>query len=73
MRGQGRYFTTVEISKIVQLLSSTDLSITQIAQRMSCSSNAVTVLNKKHGVRRYSGRRTVWTTLGSDSRSESID
>lgn len=72
MRGQGRYFTEIEISRIVQLLSSTDLSISQIAERMSCSANAVNVLNRKHGVRRYAGRRTVWTTL-SASRRHSLD
>ena len=60
MRGKGRFFTDIEIGRIVSLLSHTDLSIAQIAGRMSCSVSAISSLNRKHGVRNYGGRRTTW-------------
>jgi len=40
---------------------------------MSCSANAVTLLNKKHGVRHYARKRSVWTTLVPDSPEPSLD
>jgi hypothetical protein len=60
MKGKGHCFTDVEVSRIVALLSSTDMSIAQIAGRMSCSVSAVSSLNRRHGVRNYAGRRTSW-------------
>jgi hypothetical protein len=63
MRGKGRFFSDSEVGRIVSLLSSTDLSIAQIAGRMSCSVSAVSSLNRKHGVRNYAGRRTSWEYL----------
>lgn len=60
MKGKGHCFSDVEVSRIVALLSSTDMSIAQIAGRMSCSVSAVSSLNRRHGVRNYAGRRTSW-------------
>ena len=60
MRGKGRSFLDSEISRIVQLLTSTDLSITDIAKRMRCSVSAVNSVNRKMKVRHYAGRRTSW-------------
>ena len=60
MKGKGRSFTDLEISRIVALLSNTDMSIAQIAGRMDCSVSAISSLNRKHGVRNYAGRRTSW-------------
>ena len=60
MRGKGRFFTDSEIGRIVSLLSSTDLSISEIAGRMSCSVSVVSSLNRKHRVRDYAGRRSSW-------------
>jgi hypothetical protein len=60
MRGKGRSFCDSEISRIVQLLTSTDLSITDIAKRMHCSVSAVNSVNRKMKVRHYAGRRTSW-------------
>ena len=60
MKGKGHSFTDIEIGRIVALLTSTDMSIAQIAGRMSCSVSAVSSLNRKHGVRNYAGRRTSW-------------
>jgi hypothetical protein len=60
MRGKGRFFTDFEIGRIVSLLSTTDLSISEIAGRMSCSVSVVGSLNRKHRVRDYAGRRSSW-------------
>ena len=65
MRGKGRFFTDFEISRIVGLLSSTELSCAQIAKRMDCSASAVSSLNRKHSVRNYAGRRTSWAYSSS--------
>ena len=61
MRGKGRSFLESEITRIVWLLLSTDMSITDIAKRMDCSVSAVNSLNKRLNVRQYDGRRTSWT------------
>jgi len=58
--GKGRFFSDLEIGRIVSLLASTDMSIADIAGRMSCSVSAVSSLNRKLGVRDYGGRRTSW-------------
>ena len=60
MRGKGRSFMDFEISRIVSLLTSTDMSITDIAKRMRCSVSAVNSVNRKMNVRQYAGRRTTW-------------
>jgi hypothetical protein len=66
MKGKGRFFTDFEISRIVGLLSSTELSSAQIARRMDCSASAVSSLNRKHCVRNYAGRRSSWDYSGSE-------
>jgi hypothetical protein len=72
MKGKGHSFTDVEVSRIVALLSSTDMSIAQIAGRMSCSVSAVSSLNRRHGVRNYAGRRTSWDCPRQYSRLSQI-
>jgi len=61
MANQGRSFTDRQLVKIIRLLSSTDLTINQIAERMGCSRSAVVGINRRHGIRDYSGRRSRWT------------
>lgn len=65
MRGKGRFFNDSEISRIVGLLSSTELSSAEIARRMDCSVSAVSSLNRKYSVRSYAGRRNSWDCSGS--------
>jgi len=65
MRGKGRSFLDFEISRIVSLLTSTDMSITDIAKRMRCSVSAVNSVNRKMNVRQYAGRRTTWEQASS--------
>jgi len=59
-RGQGLRLKEYEIRRIVQLLSSTDMPLAQIAERMGCSKSAVIAVNRKHGVRDYAGQRSSW-------------
>lgn len=66
MRGKGRSFLDYEIRRIVVLLNSTDMSITDIARRMQCSVSAVNSLNRKMNVRQYDGRRTSWRSAATD-------
>jgi hypothetical protein len=57
---QGRFFDETEIQRIVSLLASTEMSIAEIATRMSCSRGAVVAINRKRQVRNYEGHRTSW-------------
>ena len=61
MRGKGRSFLDSEISQILSLPVSTDMSIPEIAKRMDCSVSAVNSLNRRMNVRQYDGRRSSWT------------
>jgi len=55
-----------EIDKIASLLSSTDMSIGQIAKRMGCCASTVKKINRMFLVRDYTGRRTTWRTYTHD-------
>jgi predicted DNA-binding protein YlxM (UPF0122 family) len=57
---RGRLLSDDEISRIIDLLFSTDMSISDIAQRMGCSRSAIASINRKRCVRYYNGRRSVW-------------
>jgi hypothetical protein len=57
---RGRLLSDGEISRIIDLLFSTDMSISDIAQRMGCSRSAIASINRKRCVRYYNGRRSVW-------------
>jgi len=61
MANQGRSFTEHQLVKILRLLSTTDMTINQIAERMGCSRSAVVGINRRHGIREYSGQRNRWT------------
>jgi len=61
MAGQGVVRTEQEIQKIVALLSATDMTIGEIAQRMNCSKSVVVTVNRKFRVRDYAGLRSSWT------------
>jgi IS30 family transposase len=61
MANQGRSLTGDQISRITRLLSSTDMTIGQIAERMGCSRSAIVGVNRKHSIRDYCGQRSQWT------------
>ena len=60
MARQGRLFDEHDIERIVSLLASTDMTVTEIAQRMSCSRSAILAINRKRQIRDYGGHHTSW-------------
>ncbi len=61
MARQGYVINEQEVRKIVALLSSTDMTIPEIAKRMGCSRSSVVSINRKFQVRDYAGLRSDWT------------
>lgn len=60
MAGQGRSLSGESIRHIVELLTWTEMSITEIAERMAISKAAVASINRRFQVRNYNGLRTRW-------------
>lgn len=60
IRSQGRSFTNEDLNRIVTLLQDSEMSLPDIAQRMSCSRSAVAAINRKFQVRAYDGKRSQW-------------
>ena len=56
MGSQGQYFSEKQLRRIRQLLSSTDMTIKEIAEPMSCSRTTVSSINRKFQLRLY-GRK----------------
>jgi hypothetical protein len=71
MGSQGRSLTESQVDRIVSLLTSTEMSITQIAARMGCSRSAVGAVNRKFRIREYSGCRVKWKVRPADDGSVS--
>src|SRR5215475_12533734 len=61
LAGQGRYISEESIRQIVHLLSSTEMSAREIAERMSCSRSTIFSINRRFGVRHYNGLRSRWS------------
>jgi hypothetical protein len=59
-RSQGRYFSETEIERIKQLLSSTEMTLQEIAARMGCARSSVASINHTFQIRDYRGRRREW-------------
>jgi predicted DNA-binding protein YlxM (UPF0122 family) len=57
---QGRHLSQKEINKIIRLLAKTDLSMTDIADRMNCTRSAVSTINRKYGIRIYVKKGGQW-------------
>jgi hypothetical protein len=72
MRGKGRSFLDSEVGRIVSLLTSTDMSINDIAKRMHCSVSAINSVNRKMNLRLYEGRRTSWTFATSSGEDRQL-
>ena len=53
MIGQGRYLSVESIFKIIHLLASTEMNMSEIAERMSLSRTTVALINRKYRVRQY--------------------
>jgi predicted DNA-binding protein YlxM (UPF0122 family) len=63
MARQGKVFTDDQLQRILNLLSATEMTIAEIAERMQCSRSAVAAINRKHRIREYAGFRSRWITL----------
>ena len=63
MAGQGCSMREEEIRQVIRLLSSTEMTIGEIAERMSCSRSTVISINRRFQVREYNGRRTRWLNI----------
>ena len=63
MARQGSAFTEKEIQRIITFLSSTDMTVLEIAQRMGCGRSTVASINRKFQVRDYAGLRSKWPLL----------
>ena len=70
MAGQGRYMPSESIRQVVHLLSSTEMTVKEIAERMSCSSSVVHSINRKFQVRAYKGRKSRWVNESQKSASQ---
>jgi hypothetical protein len=69
---QGRSFSDETIRRIVRLLSSTEMTIDEISERMACSRSSILTINTKFHVRDYGGFRSRWR-LRSDSTIDSTE
>jgi hypothetical protein len=60
IRSQGKYFAEYELSRMAMLLRDTDMTLSEIADRMCCSRSAVAAINVKLQIRFYRGKRSQW-------------
>jgi hypothetical protein len=60
MARQGCVLTEYEVQRIVTLLSSTDMTLDDIATRMGRSRSTVASVNRQYQVRDYAGLRSRW-------------
>jgi hypothetical protein len=66
LAGSGRPIPEGGIRQIIHLLSSTDMSAREIAERMSVSRTTVFLINRRFGVRQYNGPRS-WSKADNDA------
>ena len=64
-RSQGRYFSPEEIDRIKSLLTSTDMTLQEIATRMGCAKSSIVAINRMFQIREYRGRRNYWVLADS--------
>jgi hypothetical protein len=57
---QGNAFSETQIRRILDFLSSTEMTLAEIAQRMGCSRGAVASINRRFAIRDYAGLRSKW-------------
>jgi hypothetical protein len=66
-RSQGRYFSQDEIKRIKSLLSSTDMTLQEIATRMGCAKSSIVSINQTFQIREYRGRRNYWVLADAEN------
>jgi hypothetical protein len=70
IRSQGRYFTEKQIERILFLLRETEMTLPEIATRMTCSRSAIAAINQRFQVRDYEGKRSHWTLWAANPHIE---
>ena len=60
MARQGCSLSEQEVKRIVSFLANTEMTISEIAQRMMCSRGAIAAINRKFQVRKYAGPKRRW-------------
>jgi hypothetical protein len=63
MARQGSALSEYSNRRIVALLTSTEMTIEEIATRMGCSRSKVSNINREHQVRDYAGARSQWRVM----------
>jgi hypothetical protein len=61
----GRPLTEYQVTRIVVLLTSTEMSFGEIAKRMECSRSTIASVNRKYAIRYYEGQRSRWKLDGA--------
>ena len=70
MAKQGSPLSETELRRIIHLLNSTEMTISEIALRMGCSRSAVAAINRRFQIRDYAGLRSVWKNTFHDEELE---
>jgi IS30 family transposase len=71
MAGQGCRMREEEVRQVIRLLSSTEMTIGEIAERMSCHRSTVISINRRFQVREYNGRRSRWVKVEREPEEKS--
>jgi hypothetical protein len=58
---QGLVVSEEDIKNTINLLKTTEMSISDVAERMGWSRSMVVSINRRYVVRFYNGRRAQWT------------
>jgi hypothetical protein len=67
MAVQGRGLSEEGVQRIVFLLSRTEMTIAEIAERMGCSRSTIISINRRWHIRAYGGLRSKWRMFESES------
>jgi hypothetical protein len=64
MSRQGCPLSEQEVKRIVWLLANSEMTVPEIAHRMTCSRGTIAAINRKLQVRKYAGLRSRWILAG---------
>ena len=67
---QGKVLSESNIRRIVELLTSTDMTIPKIAEKMNCSRSAVVSVKRDYEIKVYAGNRANFTVNDQEKRKE---
>ncbi len=70
MPKQGCRLQDSEIQTIMRLLNSTDMSISDIAQRTGRSRAAIISVNRRFQLRDYRGQRSTWAVISAPKHAQ---